>query len=406
MEKLLLYKSLLSPEEFSALLHMAEGLKGKKIIHVNSTKEGGGVAELLSSLVSLSQELGLDMEWTTIQGNEAFFNCTKKFHNLLQGEDNFQPAPALLACYENTNKENAKALQNVLQNADFVFIHDPQPLALIQHFPERKGKWVWRCHIDLSSPSKETWDYLKPWAGLYDAAVFSMAEFAEPLPCPTFIIPPGIDPFSEKNNALATQEIELTCRDLNIENRPFLLQVSRFDKWKDPLGVIQAFQIAKIEHPDLQLVLAGSGASDDPEGQTVFREVEKAAANDPAIRVLLLPPTSHKIINALQRGAAIVLQKSLKEGFGLTVAEALWKSKPVIGGNCGGIRLQIVDHRSGLLVQSISETVKAISFLLQYPEKAAEYGEKGRELVKERFLISRLLRDDLSILQNLKKRLA
>ncbi len=402
--KLHLYRSLLGSEAVDSLCRAAEQLQGSRIIHINSTKEGGGVAEILSEIVPLSQELGLDVEWRAIQGGDSFFRCTKLFHNLLQGQNSPPPDRDLLQAYETTNQKNAADWKEVLQNADVVFIHDPQPLALIQHFPSRKGKWIWRCHIDLSTPSLATWNYLKRYAELYDAAIFSMKDFCQNLPCPIYFIPPSIDPLSEKNIDLDRNEVLNIYLALGIEpERPTLIQVSRFDRFKDPIGVIQAYRIAKSNHPDLQLVLAGSGAADDPEGLAVLKEVQKAAYRDPDIHILLLPPAAHRTVNALQRGASIVLQKSLKEGFGLTVSEALWKEKPVIGGNCGGIRLQVIDGETGLLVDTIEEAAKGIGFLLQNPQTAAEYGQRGRQRVKERFLITRHLKDYLTVLSDLKK---
>jgi len=400
-----IYEAMLGENTVAPLVELAQSLKGAKIVHINSTKEGGGVAEILMKMVPLMQELGLDVQWETIQGDPLFFQCTKLFHNLLQGENLSVPSFAHLKSYEKTNAENAAVLKNLLADADFVFIHDPQPLALIEHFPERKGKWFWRCHIDLSSPSKTVWNYLKKQVELYDGSIFSLRDFAQKLPHPIYIIPPSIDPLSEKNIELEEKEIQNVYLNFKIDRgRPVLLQVSRFDRFKDPIGVIQSYRIAKKADPSLQLVLAGSGADDDPEGTAVLRQVEKAAANDPDIHILLLPPTSHRAINALQRGASIVLQKSIREGFGLTVSEALWKSKPVIGGNCGGIRLQIIQGETGFLVETPEEAGEKIGFLLNNPRFAEELASRGKQLVKDKFLITRHLKDYLSAmsLQNKK----
>lgn len=401
MKKLLpLYQILLGSEAVAPLFTLSSALQGAKIVHVNSTREGGGVAEILSKMVPLMTELGLDVEWTTIQGDGPFFQCTKMFHNKLQGEETADPTAALLKAYEKTNTENAIRLKTLLESADFVFIHDPQPLALIQHIPNRKGKWIWRCHIDLSNPSQSVWNYLKPYAAQYDAAIFSLEDFVQKLSCQTYIIPPSIDPFSEKNIELESDEIQNVYQKFEIDQkRPSLLQVSRFDRFKDPIGVIRSYRLAKTMHPDLQLILAGSGATDDPEGEAVLKKVQQEAANDPDIHILLLPPTSHRLINALQRGASIVLQKSLKEGFGLTVSEALWKSKPVIGGNCGGIRLQITDGQTGFLVDTPEEAAQRIAMLLKEPQIGRELGSKGKQRVKELFLITRHLKDYLTVLR-------
>ncbi len=287
----------------------------------------------------------------------------------------------------------------ILSDADIVFIHDPQPLGLLSHFPNRKGKWIWRCHVDLSSPSEAAWKYLKKHVDLYDASIFSVKEYVQKLPCPVYVVPPSIDPFSEKNIELDQEEIQHVYHHFKIDmSRPVILQVSRFDRFKDPLGVIEAYQIAKKSHPDLQLVLAGSEAIDDPESEVVLKDVQMKAVGDQNIHVLLLPPSSHRIINALQRGADIVLQKSLKEGFGLTVSEALWKSKPVIGGNVGGIPLQIIDRQTGFLVHTPKETAKCITKLLRNQKLAKQFGDAGKKLVKDKFLITRQLMDYLTIM--------
>lgn len=397
------YQRLLGRDSLRSLFELSDSLKRIKIVHVNSTKEGGGVAEILTQMVPLCRQLGMQVEWETIKGSQRFFRCTKMFHNLLQGEKIAEPDSCILKEYEKINRENAKSMKELLETADAVFVHDPQPLALIDHFPKRKGKWVWRCHIDLSSPSEETWGYLKKFVERYDASVFSMREFARTLAKPVYIIPPSIDPFSEKNKDLPLEEIKSVYLLFNIDlKRPILLQVSRFDRFKDPIGVIEAYRLAKKTHPDLQLVLAGGGAADDPEGDAVLREVKKAAAGDPDLFILLLPPTSHRVINALQRGASIVIQKSLKEGFGLTVSEALWKAKPVIGGDCGGIRLQIIDGKTGYLVDSSQKAGQRICELLENSQLAERFGSAGRDIVKDRFLITRNIKDDLTVIRSLK----
>ncbi|HSX38109.1 MAG TPA: glycosyltransferase [Chlamydiales bacterium] len=393
------YRPFLTPEIINDLFQAASLLKNCKIVHVNSTREGGGVAEILSRMIPLTKALGLDVHWKVLQGTDAFFQCTKMFHNSLQGQQGVFPDAALLQAYEETTAKNAALLKDTLQNADIVFIHDPQPLALLAHFPDRKGKWIWRCHIDLSSPSKDAWQYLKNQIDRYDATIFSLKEFAQNLPHPTYFIPPSIDPLSEKNIELKQEEIQHTCNQLGIDiNRSFILQVSRFDRFKDPLGVIEAYRLAKLEFPGLQLALAGSEAVDDPEGTVVLKEVKVRAKEDPDIHILLLPPASHRAINALQRRAAIILQKSLKEGFGLTVSEALWKSKPVIGGNAGGIRLQVIDQQTGFIIHTIQEAAHRIKFLLQNPDIGQKFGEKGKQLVREKFLMPRHLRDYLTVM--------
>ncbi len=398
-KKLPLYRLVAGDEAVDSLLQEAAPLKRAKLVHVNSTREGGGVAEILHQMVPLIEELGMEVEWLTLQGNESFFECTKRFHNLLQGQNLPLPSPSLINAYEKTNAENAAAMSDRLTHADIVFIHDPQPLPLLEHLPQRKGIWFWRCHLDLSAPSKTTLNYLKKYMELYDASIFSLKNFAPPLPHPVYFVPPSIDPLSEKNIELDQKEIQKIYGLFGIDlKRPTIVQVSRFDRFKDPVGVIQAYRLAKKSFPDLQLILAGGYATDDLEAGAVLMEVKQAAGNDPDIYILLLPPTAHRVINALQRGATIVLQKSLKEGFGLTVSEALWKTKPVIGGNCGGIRLQIIDSQSGFLVNSPEEASRRIEFLLQNPQTAQELGCNGKQRVKDKFLITRHLKDYLTII--------
>lgn len=392
------YKALLGHEVIDQLYQIGNLLKGIKIVHINSTKEGGGVAEILAKMVPFMNALGLDTHWEVIEGNSKFFECTKKFHNLIQGLGGMPPSHALLKEYEEVNAKNAEKLRPLLQDADIVLIHDPQPLALINHFPNRKGKWIWRCHVESSNPSRTVWKYLKSFITKYDASIFSLEDFAYPLPHPIYIIPPSIDPLSEKNVELDEREILEVYKRFNIDcERPRVLQVSRFDQFKDPVGVIKAFQLAKKFYPALQLILAGGGATDDPESTLVYNDVMDVSKDNPDIHILLLPPTDHRVINALQRGSDIVLQKSTKEGFGLTVTEALWKGKPVIGGNTGGIRLQVVNHHTGFLVNTPEGAALRMRYLLQNPSIAKDLGTKGKTLVKENFLITRHLREYLTV---------
>ncbi|HEV7735783.1 MAG TPA: glycosyltransferase [Chlamydiales bacterium] len=396
------YRALIGSEAMDQLCHLAAAIKNAKIVHINSTREGGGVAEILSRMIPLMKNLGLNVEWHVIQGDADFFQCTKMFHNLLQGSHQVPPSPDLLRIYEETSKQNADRLRDVLQDADIVFIHDPQPLSLISHFPTRKGKWIWRCHIDLSSPANSILSYLKKTIELYDVCVFSMKDFAPNLSHPRYFIPPSIDPLSEKNIDLDPEEIQNTYAQFHINyNRPNLLQVSRFDRFKDPLGVIEAYRLAKRNYPKLQLILAGGGAIDDPEEAAVLKEIHASAKGDPDIHVLVLPSDAHRTINALQRGASIVLQKSLKEGFGLTVSEALWKSKPVIGGNTGGILLQVINGETGLLATTPQEAADRVHDFFQSPQLALECGIRGKALVQKKFLITRQLRDYLEVMKDL-----
>lgn len=395
------YKILLGSGVIDQLQQTAKPLKGLKVVHVNSTKEGGGVAEILTKMVPLSSAVGLDCRWETIKGTEDFFQCTKMMHNLLQGSPGAMPSARLLNSYIKTSAENAEILRPILEDADIVTIHDPQPLAIIDYFPKRKGKWIWRSHIDLSSTHRQLWKYLTQFIAKYDASIFSLEDFVRPLPHPIFLIPPSIDPLSEKNIDIDRAEVIATYRSLNIDpDRPTILQISRFDRFKDPIGVIHAYFLAKKFFPSLQLILAGGGATDDPEGMEVFKEVQEAAAQDRDIHVLFLPPAP-RIINCLQRGADIVLQKSLKEGFGLTVTEALWKSKPVIGGNTGGIRLQVFDHYTGFLVNTPEGAALRIRYLLQNKELCNKLGKEGRQLVQDNFLITRQVREKLTVMATL-----
>ncbi|MBA3957566.1 MAG: glycosyltransferase [Parachlamydiaceae bacterium] len=396
------YKEIVGPEIIHELEQMARILKGTKIVHVNSTKTGGGVAEILMTMVHLTQALGIDTRWEVITGTSDFFECTKHFHNTLQGAKHHSLTSNSFNVYEQVNADNAEQLRATIESADIVFIHDPQPAALIQSFPNRKNRWVWRCHIDVSNPNRGVWKFLQRYVKQYDASIFSLADFAQPLPHPIYLIPPSIDPLNEKNIILPPEEIVAAYSRFGIDpDRPMLLQVSRFDYFKDPLGVIEAYRLAKKFHHGLQLVLAGGGAPDDPEGEAVLNQVKKIAESDPNIHILFLPSDSHRTINALQQMADVVIQKSLKEGFGLTVTEALWKEKPVIGGNCGGIRLQVVNYHTGFLVNTPEGAAERIRFLLQNPHMVQEMGAKGRRFVKDNFLNTRHLRDYLTLIISL-----
>lgn len=392
------YAAVTGADIVDQLRQLAAPLHGMKIIHVNSTRVGGGVAEILNKLVPLMCELGLDTSWEVISGESDFYQCTKAFHNGLQGHRTVIPEH-LLRAYEETNARTAERLRPVLEEADIVFIHDPQPAPLLGLCPGRKGTWVWRCHIDVSHPDRHIWRYLRPFVTDYDASVFSLAGFAQALPHPEYLIPPSIDPLADKNLELSRDEIASVEEQFGLDpQHPMILQVSRFDRFKDPVGVIEAFRLAREFVPGLQLVLAGGTASDDPEGETVYREAENAANGDADIHLLLLPPDAHRTINALQRSANIVVQKSLREGFGLTVTEAMWKGKPVIAGDTGGIRLQVVNYHTGFLVNTPEGAALRIRYLLQRPDRVTEMGEKARRFVRENFLLTRQLREYLTML--------
>jgi trehalose synthase len=391
------YAKVTGEDVIDHLRQLSAPLAGKEVVHVNSTRVGGGVAEILMKLVPLIQELDIATSWEVIEGDNDFYQCTKAFHNALQG--NQVPIPDyLLRRYEEVNAQNYERLRPILKDADIVFIHDPQPAPLLKLCPDRRGKWVWRCHIDISHPYRQVWKYLRGFVTDYDASIFSLAAFAQDMPHPKYILPPSIDPLSEKNIELKKSELRDTYKRFDLDpNHLIALQVSRFDRFKDPLGVIQAYKLAKTFTPSLQLVLAGGGATDDPEGEIVLSEVRKAAEDDPDIHVLLLPPDAHRTINALQRIADIVLQKSTREGFGLTVTEAMWKCKPVIGGDTGGIRLQVVNHHTGFLVNTPEGAALRMRYLINHRDRRLEMGRKAKEFVRENFLITRHVREYLTL---------
>jgi trehalose synthase len=401
MESLLeQYSKIVGNEVINHLRQLSKPIKGMKILHVNSTKEGGGVAEILNRLIPLKRELGIDAEWEIITGGKDFYQCTKKMHNSLQGNRDDISA-ALLETYEKTNAANYERLREKLENADVVFIHDPQPAALLRFCNDRRGKWIWRCHIDVSRPYRPVWKYLREYIKDYDASIWSISAFAQPLSHPLYLIPPSIDPLSEKNRELSEKEVAGFFKDWGIKRDiPVLTQVSRFDRFKDPIGVIQSYKLIKKYIP-VQLVLAGGGASDDPEGKEVLDEVKAYAGNDAGIHILELPPDAHIAINALQRGSDIILQKSLKEGFGLTVTEALWKGKPVIGGDTGGIKLQVIDHFSGFRVNTPEGASMRIRYLLKHPEIMQVMGINARQFVLDNYLITRQLREYLTLVVGL-----
>lgn len=380
------------------LHQLAASLKGMQVVHVNSTRAGGGVAEILHKLVPLMRELGLETRWETITGDETFFQCTKRIHNGLQGH-RLPLDQAQIDSYRSISADNAARLRPILEAADVVFIHDPQPAALLDLCPNRKGRWIWRCHIDMSHPYRPVWRFLRPYVNNYDASIFSLAGFAQPLDHPQYLIPPSIDPLSEKNRELPETRIAAARATFGLDpERALISQISRFDRFKDPLGVIEAYRLVKRFVPGIQLVLAGGTASDDPEGMAVLAEVREAAGADPDLHVLDLPPDSHEQINALQRASDIVLQKSLREGFGLTVTEAMWKQRPVIGGDTGGIRLQVIDYHTGFRVNTPEGAALRVRYLLHAPAVREAMGLKARQYVRENFLLTRQLREYLTLM--------
>jgi len=365
---------------------LAEKLKGKTIQHINSTAVGGGVAEILTRMVPLFQELNVNTRWDVIKGGDKFFEVTKKFHNALHGRVE-EITEADFTAFMETSIKNMNEMQSF---GDIVYVHDPQPIALIQK--KADNKWIWRCHVDVSNPDRTVWEFLYSFIARYDAAVFSSPEFSPKLPIRQFLISPSIDPLSDKNKELSEVEINAVLEKYHIgRNKPIITQISRFDRLKDPVGVIEAYREVK-KYIDCQLILAGGGAPDDPEGIKVYEETKEKAGNDKDIHILLMPQNDIEI-NALQRASTVIIQKSLKEGFGLTVAEALWKGKPVVASAVGGIPLQIKHKYSGLLCHSVEGATFALKQFLNSPAYAKKLGENGREHIKNNFLITRHLKD-------------
>jgi trehalose synthase len=376
---------------------LAAKLSGKVIQNINSTFTGGGVAEILGRMVPLLRQLGVDARWSVIKGNQEFFQVTKKVHNALHGREE-KLSTQEFSLFMETNQKNMEELDLY---GDIIFVHDPQPAPLVEKKKQVDRKWVWRCHIDVSKPSLEVWNFLYPFIIQYDAAVFSAPAFSQQLPIRQILIPPSIDPLSDKNRELPRDTIDAVLEKYHLpQEKPIITQVSRFDYLKDPVGVVQAFELVR-RSIDCCLVLAGGTASDDPESDRVLAEVKERAEGNPDIHVLPIPPNSDIEINALQRASAVIVQKSLKEGFGLTVSEALWKARPVVASAVGGIPLQVKNRFTGLLSHGIEGTAYAIKQLLTNPEYARWLGDNGRQHVKENFLITRHLRDYLLVFLSL-----
>ena len=385
------YAEIIRPQNFEELCLLAERLQGTTVKMVNSTAVGGGVAEMLHRVVPLFNELGLEVKWEVMKGSGAFFNVTKAFHNALHGKK-VEITQEMLNAYIEANEENAKRMKF---DEDIILIHDPQPAALIQQKDKSPSKWVWRCHIDTSNPDPKVWDFLEPYINNYDGSIFSAPSFAKELAIPQYMIYPAIDPFAEKNRDLSKREIEGVLNKFKIPNdKPIVTQISRFDYLKDPIGVYETYKLVK-KHTDCRFVYGGGTATDDPEGNKVLSELRERVGNDKDFIILLLPPFSDFDVNALQRASTIVLQKSLREGFGLTVTEALWKGKPVIASAVGGIPLQVIHNFTGVLVRSIEGAAYQIRYLLSNPQIMKKLGEYGKEHVREKFLLTRNLRNYL-----------
>jgi trehalose synthase len=387
------YVPLLGAAEIDELRALAGPLQGRRVQMVNSTAVGGGVAEILNRLIPLLEELGVRIRWDVLEGDAKFFDVTKLFHNALQG-DTREPTAGDLETFLACNRRNDSLLD---EDAEFTVIHDPQPAALIDAREGHSGHWTWRCHIDLSRPNPAVWNFLEQFVSRFDGAIFSSPEFSRQLPVPQYLFFPSIDPLSEKNRDLEPEFVQSVLDRFQIDpHRRILTQVSRFDRAKDPVGVIKAYRIVK-RYYDCQLILVGGSASDDPEGAQVLAEVRTEAGNDPDVHVLELPASSPLEINAFQRASTIVIQKSLREGFGLTVAEGLWKKKPVVASAVGGIPTQIIHKHTGMLCHSVEGCAYQIRYLLSHPEIAARLGAQGHEHVKENFLITQNLKRYLTL---------
>ncbi len=395
------YASIVGADVIDELYLLSERIRGMSIQNINSTSEGGGVAEILSRILPLFRQLGLEASWDVLKGDEAFFRITKKFHNALQGM-NACVTKEELAYFLAVNRRNAEEIDFY---GDVIFVHDPQPIALIEEMTGNADrKCLWRCHVDLSKPQMEVMDFLKGYIGKYDSVIISSPKYARgDIGVPQVIIPPSIDPLSEKNRDLSTTVISSVLDHFGIdEDRPIVTQISRFDRFKNPRGVMDVYKKVK-ESMDLQLVLAGGGATDDPEGPAIQEQLKCAAECDSDIHIIDLPPYSDLEINALQRASTVVLQNSSREGFGLTVTEALWKAKPVIAPAVGGIPLQITHEHSGILTHSQDETANYLKKLLNDPQYAMRLGMNGRDHVRNNFLITRHIRDCLVLFNSFQK---
>jgi trehalose synthase len=399
------YRSIVRRELYDEVATLGERLRGRRVLHVSATSFGGGVAEILYTLVPLMRDVGLEAEWDIMFGSEPFFNVTKSFHNALQGAD-YELTVEDRAIYEEYNRLSAEALQKAGEEWDVILVHDPQP-ALLKYFTgglSPETKWIWRCHPDLSTPNREVLDYLVPHIADYDAQIYTMQEYTPPdvhLPGLT-LIPPAIDPLSPKNMALSADDARYIVSQFGVDaDRPFLVQVSRFDPWKDPLGVIDAYRLVKEQVPDVQLVLIGSMAHDDPEGWDYWYKTVNYADGDRDIFLFSnLTNVGAIEVNAFQSIADVVIQKSIREGFGLVVSEALWKARPLVAARVGGIPMQ-VDGGGGILIDTIPEAADACVKILKDPEFARQIGRQGKEHVREHYLSPRQLRDNLLLFTKL-----
>jgi len=394
------YRPLVGDALIDEINGLAAELDGVRICHINSTVAGGGVAELLARHIPLLQALGLSTDWRLIHGDPAFFEITKGFHNALQGGA-FPLTQAVQQTYLDHNRESAGLLE---ADYDVYIVHDPQPAAIRHFIDAPKAAWIWRCHIDSSEPNPEVWAFLRPFIQDYNVVVFTLADFLPPdlqVDRVAFIAP-VIDPLSTKNMELPQEICRRVLADSGLDlHRPILLQVSRFDPWKDPLGVIRVYRLVKERMPDVQLALIGAMARDDPEGWVLLEMINEEAVNDPDLYVFTnLTGVGNMEVNAFQRGADLVIQKSLKEGFGLVVSEAFWKGKAVVAGNAGGIPMQFPPEYRNFLVESVEECAERVLHLITNPGVRAAFGRAGRERVRQEFLLPRLVRDELALIRD------
>ena len=395
------YETLLGKNAIEIIKNKAKEFKNKTILHVNATKFGGGVAEILQNMVALMTELGLSVNWKTFSAPDSFFQISKKMHNALQGDSKIRFSNDEVTQFLDQAKNSHDQIH---PEEDFVIIHDPQPCPIIKFAEERKGKWTWRCHIDTSNPNPQAWELVLPYLQKYDARIFTMKQFAKSeVKSPIVYITPSINPFSNKNKELDHEEAKAIVQKYIPLDKPLITQISRFDPWKDPLGVMDAYKKVKKKVP-VCLALIGSLAHDDPEGVEWLKKVKDYADNDENIHILSnLDGVGDIEVNAFQRISDVIIQKSIKEGFGLTVTEALWKKTPVIGGNVGGITLQIENGVNGFLVDSMEETVEKVLYLLNNPKIAKKMGERGFEKVKREFLLNKHVERYLDLFKMLNK---
>lgn len=395
------YRKAAGGKALEEVRRLASPLEGARVLHLNSTAYGGGVAEILRSHIPLMRDIGIHADWMTIAGDDPFFRVTKAFHNALQGAEYNLTVPSKKA-YLDTNSRNTAFSYD---DYDYIIVHDPQPAAIRSMYGSGKAKWVWRCHIDLSDPNPQVWRFLRPYVDAYDAVVFTMAEYAmkDLPPEKVWLIPPAIDPTTPKNTYLPPKLCENILSFAGIDTRrPLVTQVSRFDPWKDPLGVVEAYRKVKRQVPEVQLAMLGHLAMDDPQGAEMYEATRKAAGSDPDVHMYTNFTAASSIeVNAFQRSSDVVIQKSIREGFGLVVAEAQWKSTAVVAGRVGGIPMQLRDGKGGYLVDSIDECADRVLHLLEDPEQAKAMGERGHRYIRSHYLTPRLVADELKLLSSL-----